>query len=70
MPNFQDEMLSEVEKKNPAVIKEAEDAAISKFSEAEGWQSRNLTSLACRDFDQRKEKAENVERDFPLSLFF
>jgi hypothetical protein len=35
-PNFQDEMLSEVEKKNLAVIKEAEDMAISKFSEAEG----------------------------------
>ena len=34
--NFQDEMLSEVEKKNLAVIKEAEDVAISKFSEAEG----------------------------------
>ncbi len=35
-PNFKDEMLSEVEKKNLAVIKEAEDVAISKFSEAEG----------------------------------
>ncbi|MDQ4122612.1 MAG: YARHG domain-containing protein [Acidobacteriota bacterium] len=35
-PNFKDEMLSEIEKKNLAVIKEAEDAAISKFSEAEG----------------------------------
>jgi hypothetical protein len=29
-------MLSAVEKKNLAVIKEAEDSAISKFSEAEG----------------------------------
>lgn len=35
-PNFQDEMLSEIERKNLAVIKEAEDVAISKFSEAEG----------------------------------
>jgi hypothetical protein len=35
-PNFQDEMLSAVEKRNLAVIKEAEDSAISKFSEAEG----------------------------------
>jgi hypothetical protein len=29
-------MLSEVEKKNLAVVKKAEDMAISKFSEAEG----------------------------------
>jgi hypothetical protein len=30
-------MLSETESKNLAVIKEVEEFAISKFSEAEGW---------------------------------
>lgn len=35
-PEFKDDMLSEVESKNLAVIKEVEEYAISKFSEAEG----------------------------------
>jgi hypothetical protein len=35
-PDFKDEMLSETERKNLAVIKEAETNAISKFSEVEG----------------------------------
>ena len=35
-PDFKDEMLSETESKNLAVIKEVEEYSISKFSEAEG----------------------------------
>ncbi len=35
-PDFRDEMLTETESKNLAVIKEVEDYSISKFSEAEG----------------------------------
>jgi len=35
-PDFKDEMLSETEAKNLAIIKEVEDYSISKFSEAEG----------------------------------
>lgn len=35
-PDFKDEMLSETESKNLAIIKEVEDYSISKFSEAEG----------------------------------
>jgi hypothetical protein len=35
-PDFKDESLSETESKNLAVIKQVEEYAISKFSEAEG----------------------------------
>lgn len=35
-PDFKDDMLSETESKNLAIIKEVEESAISKFSEAEG----------------------------------
>ncbi|CAN5311803.1 hypothetical protein BH20ACI2_BH20ACI2_07240 [soil metagenome] len=35
-PEFKDEMLNEIESKNLAIIKEAEETAMSKFSEAEG----------------------------------
>jgi len=35
-PEFKDEMLSETEAKNLAIIKEVEEVSISKFSEAEG----------------------------------
>jgi len=35
-PDFKDEMLSETESKNLAIIKEVEEYSISKFSEAEG----------------------------------
>ena len=36
-PDFKDDMLTETEYKNLAIIKEVEENAISKFSEAEGW---------------------------------
>ena len=35
-PDFKDDQLSEIEVKNLSVIKEAEESATSKFSEAEG----------------------------------
>ena len=35
-PDFKDEMLSEIESQNLTKIKEAEESATSKFSEAEG----------------------------------
>jgi len=35
-PDFKDDSLTEMESKNLAVIKEVEEFAISKFSEAEG----------------------------------
>ena len=35
-PDFKDDMLTETESKNLAIIKEVEESAISKFSEAEG----------------------------------
>jgi len=35
-PDFKDDMLTERESQNLAIIKEVEDYSISKFSEAEG----------------------------------